>query len=190
MAELIPFEYRVRVVQRVTIVRWSIYGMVALIAAAAGLLCIFTWQHRQNDALAELQAEYKQRCTLIFRSQELRTKRENLATRMKGIQQLRDDKVLLALLHNISTGFSEHDCLEQVHIDARGGNAGRAEGEYTVKLIGVTSDSSSLADLMKRLAAQNQPAVSVILEQSKREVYLDGHVMRFQILCEKPGAKG
>lgn len=190
MAELIPFEYRVRVARKVTIVRWAVYGVVALVAATVGLICVATWQHNKSAALAELNNEYKQRSTLISRSQELRTKRANLASCMKGIQQLRDDKVLLALLHNISEGFSEHDCLEQVHIDARGGNNGRAEGEYTVKLIGVTSDSSTLADLMKRLASQNQPTISVILETSKREAYLDGHVMRFQILCEKPGAKG
>lgn len=181
MAELIPIEYRVRVAQRAALVRWTVYGAVALIAVGAGIAVVGAWQHRQARLTALLQQEYTQRSALIFRSQELRTKRANLAQRMQRIQQLMDDKVLLSLLNTMAAGFSERDCLEHIQIDTRNGENG-----YLVKLSGITHDAGTLAELMKRLAVIKQPQVNVALDKSRRETFLDGFVMRFEISCERP----
>ena len=43
---------------------------------------------------------------------------------------------------------------------------------------------------MTRLGKNSTPAMNVVLETSRREAYLDGQVMRFQIVCEKPENKG
>ena len=85
--------------------------------------------------------------------------------------------------------FAASDCLEYVHIDARGGNAGE-EGKFLVRITGITNNSTTLAELMTRLSKGKEPAVNVTLEMSRREPYLDGQVMRFQITCERGTKKG
>lgn len=192
MAELIPLEYRLRVAQRQHLGRWLVTGFLVLALAGVSLAYAFAWERRQSAAYESLLNEYKQKSTLITRSQELRAKRQSLADRMGKIQQLMDDKTLLALLRNISMGFSENDALEYIHVDARGTSKPNAtEGQtYIVRLNGITTNSSTLAELMTRLSKQTVPPMNVQLEMSRRENMLDGQVMKFQIICEKPDNKG
>ncbi len=193
MAELIPVHYRARVATRQRIRTWMLWGFVTFAACAACLSTAYARQLRSASALDELRSEHRSRLALIVRAQELRNKRQDLADRMQKIQQLMDDKVLLALLHDISQAFSSNDCLEYIHIDARGkggdGAAPRDGNQFVVRLTGITNSSTGLAELMTRLNTQTQPRVDAVLENSRRETYLDGQVMRFQITCARPAEK-
>ncbi len=61
-----------------------------------------------------------------------------------------------------------------------------AEDQYSVRLSGMTNNTSTLAQLMARLGApDSKMPVSVMLERSMRENVLDGQVVRFQVTCEK-----
>jgi len=191
MAELIPLDYRLRVAQRQHIGRWLVACFGVLVIAGGSLAYAFARERAQSAQYESLLREYQQKSVLITRSQELRAKRQSLADRMNKIQTLMDDKTLLALLRNISSGFSESDSLEYIQVDARGTTKhGASDGStYVVRLTGITANSTTLADLMTRLSKQQTPAVSVQLEMSRRETFLDGQVMRFQIVCEKPENK-
>jgi hypothetical protein len=197
MAELIPPEYRLRMAQRRHIAQWAAGGVAALLLASGAVAYGVVWQRGKAAEHATLAAQFREKSVLITRSQELRSKRQDLANRMEKIQQLRDDKVLLSLLRNIAGSFSGEDCLETVKIEAHGakpdasaGGASAADDAYAVHLSGITTNSSTLAALMTRLTQQNSPAINVVLENSRRDKVLDGQVMRFQIVCEKPTPKG
>ena len=185
MAELIPVQYRVRVAQRTLLLRGVVYGVVFLACAGVGVFYAWNWQRKQAAALADLQTEYRERSTLIDSARDMRNKLQSLATRRSRIAQLRDDKTLLSLLHHVSAATREFDCLEQVTVDARKSAEGDKEGYY-VRLTGVTADPAGLAAFMKRLGAESQPPINVILESSRREQFLDGYVLRFHILCDRP----
>ncbi len=119
MAELIPIEYRLRIEQRQQVSRWFSIGVISALAAVTVLTYTFIWYHQRTAEGDKLSAQYKEKSALIARSQELRSKRDDLAHRMQKIQELMDDRVLLSLLKNISEGFSGKDCLEYINIDAR-----------------------------------------------------------------------
>jgi hypothetical protein len=132
---------------------------------------------------------------MITQSDQLRARRQDLADKMQRIQELMDDKMLLSLLRNISGGFSGNDCLEYVSVNAHAikNPAENKDGDanlYTVRIHGITKDSASLAELMTRLGQQSSPAMNVVLESSHRRSVVDGQVMSFEILCEKPSNKG
>ena len=196
MAELIPSDYRLRVMQRQQITRWGMFAILAATLGLAGVGSACVWQRRcalENEALA---AQYKEKSTLIVRSQDLRGRRQDLANRMQKIQKLMDDKTLLSLLSNISDGFSAKDCLDYISIDARAQKSGTpaggdgSEGRYVVHIVGITENSRTLADLMTRLGKNTEPPINVVLQSSKRESLLDGQVMHFEITCEQPETKG
>jgi hypothetical protein len=198
MAELIPPEYRMRMAQRAHVVKWVFAGVAALAAAGGAIAYGAAWERGKAAEHAGLAAQFREKSVLITRSQELRGKRQELANRMSKIQELRDDKVLLSLLRNIAGSFSADDCLETVKIEAHGakpdsapnGAPAASDDAYAVHLSGITTNSTTLAALMTRLTQQNNPAINVVLENSHRDKMLDGQVMRFQILCEKPQPKG
>ena len=199
MAELIPLKYRVRVASRHRLERWIFWGILILAMCSASLLSTYAWQLRSSGELTDLRTQYKSRSALITRSQELRSKRLDLAQRMQKIQYLMDDRLLLALLNGISQGFSSGDCLEFIHIDAQSASTPAnkkspqptdASNRYRVHITGITTNSTSLAELMTRLSKTAQPRMNVTLESSKRENFLDGQVMRFQIVCEHTPGKG
>lgn len=195
MAELIPPEYRLRLAQRQHLAQWAVTGVVTLLLAGGAVAYGAVWQRGKAAEHADLATQFREKSVLITRSQDLRAKRQDLANRMQKIQQLRDDKVLLSLLRNIAGSFSSDDCLETVKIEAHGAKpdgaaAAAADDAYAVHLSGITTNSTTLAALMTRLTQQNTPAINVVLENSRRDKVLDGQVMRFQIICEKPVAKG
>ena len=185
MAELIPIQYRIRVAQRVVLLRWAVYGAVILATAGVGVLCAWNWQRQQRTTLDELQAVYRERSPIIASAKEMKSKWQSLLERRQRIDYLRDDSTLLALLNHVSSAAREFDCLEQVQIDARKSATGEKES-YFVRLTGVTADPANLAGLMKRLGNEQDPKINVILENMKNEVFLDGQVIRFHILCERP----
>jgi hypothetical protein len=157
------------------------------------------WERRQTAACNELAAAVQQNSMSIKKAEQLVATRQELANRMQKVEGLMEDKLLLSLLHNISEGFSSTDCLESINIDARvlvshkkenqaAKDAPPPEETYMVRISGITSNNATLADLVTRLSHQAAPAMNVVLESSKREQRLEGQVMRFQILCEKPRA--
>jgi hypothetical protein len=191
MAELIPFGYRLRVMRRQQIRQWATVAAIAAVISLASVGASYIWERKcaaENEALT---AQYRDKSTLITRSQELRARRRDLANRMEKIQKLMDDTTLLSLLSNISNGFSAKDCLDYISIDARAQKSGASGGEssdghYVVHITGITENSRTLADLMTRLGKNTEPPVNVVLQASKRETLMDGQVMHFEITCEQP----
>ncbi len=192
MAELIPFNYRLRMMRRQQIRQWATVAAIAAVVSLASVGVSYFWERKcaaENEALA---AQYREKSTLITRSQELRTRRRDLATRMEKIQKLMDDTTLLSLLSNISNGFSAKDCLDYISIDARAqknavaSGSESSDGHYIVHITGITENSRTLADLMTRLGKNTEPPVNVVLQASKREALMDGQVMHFEITCEQP----
>jgi hypothetical protein len=189
-------EYRLRNAQRQHLAKWVTACVATLAFCGAALAYGVVWEKSKEREASLLAVQFREKSTLITRSQELRSKRQDLANRMEKIQELRDDKVLLALLRNVADSFSADDCLETVKIEAHGAHtdgtpaAADSDDRYAVHLSGITTNSTTLAALMTRLTRQDNPAINVVLENSHRDKLLDGQVMRFQILCEKPSSQG
>ena len=201
MAELIPLHYRAKFVVRQRVRLWTLGGVVTLAMCAAAVVAAAVWSHAAAGEVARLDADYRQKATLIQASEQLQARRQALADRMRKIEGLKQDKTLLSLLRNVAAGFSELDCLEYIHVDARGTTKGTDAAalaaaatdsdtsHYIVRLSGITSTPATLADLMTRMGQGNNPPMQVQLEASKREGFLDGQVIRFQMACEKPKDK-
>jgi len=201
MAELIPLHYRARLAVRQRVRLWTIGGALVVALCAATLVVAGVWTHAAATEAARLRGDFVQQSSLIQRSEELQRRRQELADRMKKIEGLRDDKTLLALLRNVAGGFAVFDSLEYIHINVRGPRPTDAAAvaaaatdsdtsHFVVRMSGITTNTSSLADLMTRIGKARDPALQVKLESSKRENYLDGQVTRFQMTCEKPGTTG
>ena len=210
MAELIPLSYRIRVATRQRLERWSFVGVLVVVGCVGATLVSYGWHQFGSLQMTELQQHYRDRSALIARSQELRAKRQELADRMQKIQHLMDDRTVLALLNSTAQAFSDEDCLESVEIDgpnapnydtalpipgasaaARpGARRGPEQHPVVVLISGITTDAASLSRLMMRLGQQTEPQVAVTLEYSKREQFLDGSVMRFQLRCRSNAAAG
>jgi hypothetical protein len=203
MAELIPLHYRLRVAQRRHLQRWTIGAGVAAAVSLASVTHAYLWQRQQTAVDNDLAAQVRDKSSAVVQSQRIVASRQELADKMQKIEQLMDDKTLLSLLKNISEGFSGTDCLEYIHIDARGKSLPQAprtdkdapapapapapaEDRYVVRISGITANSATLKDLVDRLSQRASPAMSVSLESSRRENMFDGQVMRFEIVCEKP----
>jgi type VI protein secretion system component VasK len=192
MAELIPFNYRLRMMKRQQIGQWATVAAIAAVISLATVGASYIWERKCATANEALAAQYREKSTLITRSQELRARRRDLANRMEKIQKLMDDTTLLSLLSNISNGFSAKDCLDYISIDARAqkngavGGTDAGDGHYVVHITGITENSRTLADLMTRLGKSTEPPVNVVLQASKRETLMDGQVMHFEISCEQP----
>jgi hypothetical protein len=201
MAELIPIEYRLKTAQKQHLEKWMLIGVVTVGVSLASLTYTYMWGRQRSAERDILAAEFQAKSSTISQSQQLLQTRQELAKRMQKVEQLMDDKMLLSLLKNISDGFASTDCLEYISVDARGkppepvkdkeGNLVKdtqpVEDRYAVRITGITANNATLSDLVTRLSRQSTPPMNVVLESSRRENLLDGQVMRFQILCEKPG---
>jgi hypothetical protein len=193
MAELIPLEYRVRVATRQRARLWAFVCGLAVAVAALPLSYSFAALHSTSVHVADLESQYQSRSLLTAKAEDVKAKRLAIADHMRKIQQLMDDHILLSLLQQMSSGFSGNDCLEYIHIDARGTPPSNKDGtvdmdappNYVVRLNGVTSNTQTLAELMARLSTPGQMPVSVMLDKSYRDTLLDGQAVKFQITCEK-----
>jgi len=172
--------------------------VLTALVAGGSLGYAYSWKQGKAAAYEALSRDFQEKSVLIQQSKELRARRLDLAARMQKMQELMDDRILLSLLRNISEGFSSSDCLEYVSIEAHATatskDAKEANGEekYSVRINGVTANDTSHADLLNRLTeigAKSNPPIVITPESLKREKCLDGQVMRFQILCEKPKPK-
>jgi hypothetical protein len=194
MAELVPNQYRLRIAHKACVAQWIIRGALVMGLCLAILAYTFLWQRRQSALHDSLIAQYEEKSALIHKADELCIRRLELASRMQQVQQLMDDKMLLTLLRNIADGFGTSDCLEYIHIDARTDPKSKSSGKatkssYAVQIIGITSNSTTLADLMTRLSRRNaSTTMNVVLESSNRDT--DKQVMRFRLLCEQAPEKG
>ncbi len=122
MAELIPIDYRIRSAIKLRIRRWVLAGGLTLSLAALSISSALLAEHQTAKVADDRENTYHNRSALVAKSDELKAKRihQRLLERMQKIQQLQDDRVLVALLQQVSNGFSSNDCLEYLHIDARG----------------------------------------------------------------------
>ena len=198
MAELIPLEYRISVERARLISRWTTVVIVTAAVAASALLTTYTWRRRQASECARLEQKYRENAVLITQYGELRAQRNDLAVRMKKMEDLRADKVLLSLLNNISGCFSDADCLNYVCVDAHSPELKSADPKavapkYSVRVRGMTSDDSSHSRLLDRLTAackNSNPPVNVPLGEKHLLQLFDGAVTSFDITCDQPLAKG
>lgn len=195
MAELIPLDYRINELRRRLIRRWAVVTVLTAMVAGGSLFSTLAWKWERVAEYTALQAERQSKSVLIAQAKVLRERRLDLAARMQKMQELKEDKVLLALLRNISDGFSAHDCLEYINVEAhnpRQGGKASDDKPYSVRISGITANDTTHADLLNRLTeigAKSDPPITITPESLKRENLLDGQVMRFQILCEKPKTK-
>jgi hypothetical protein len=197
VAELIPLEYRIRAARRVLIRRWIMVGTMTAVAAGAMFASTYMWKRQQAAECARLEQQYRDNSVLIKQYNDLRGKREDLSARMRKLEDLRNDKVLLSLLTSTVSCFAESDCLEYVCVDAYPGerrpDAKNAEPRYSVRIRGITVDDTSHSQLLERLTAtgkKSDPPVKVPLGEKRLLPMFDGAVTSFDITCSQPLAKG
>jgi Tfp pilus assembly protein PilO len=193
MAELIPLEYRIRVARAQLMSRWTTALIVTVAVMAAALLQTYMWKRRQTADYARLEQQYRESSVFIKQYNELHAQREDLARRMKKMEDLRTDKVLVSLLNSVSTCFSEYDCLEYVCIEAHPADRKPAESQYSVRVRGITANDTTHSRFLERLTdigKKSQPPIKVPLGEKHLLIMLDGEVTSFDITCEQPLAKG
>jgi hypothetical protein len=198
MAELIPLDYRIRVARTRLISLWCTALIVTVAVAAAALLSTYVWKREAAIQYAKSEQEYRDRAVIIKQYADLRAKRDELAQRMRRLEELRTDRVLVSLLNNVSTCFSETDCLEYVCIDAhsperKSADSRTLESRYSVRIRGITIDDSSHSRLLERLTAagkKSEPPITVPLGEKHLLQMFDGVVTSFDITCDQPLAKG
>ena len=193
MAELIPLEYRIRVARRQLTRRWGIVVGLALAAAGAGLFQAYMWKRGQAAEYARLERQYHDSAVLIKQYDDLHARRVDLAARMKKMEDLRNDAVLLSLLNSVSSGFSDDDCLQFVHVEAHPADKKPEEARYWVQIRGISASDTTHSRLLERLTdigKKNRPPIVVPLGEKHLMLLLDGEVTSFDLTCEQPLAKG
>jgi hypothetical protein len=194
MAELIPLEYRVAVARQRQIRRWAAAGVLVALLAGGSLTFAFCWRQSQAAELKRVTGVYTAKSILLSKADVLSNRRLVLAERMQNMEQLTDDRLLLSLLRNVFSCFSDNDCLDYIRIDAHSpgqlaGTSGAEPHKYLVRISGVTASDATHAELVERLTrvgSKSFPPMTVSPESLRREPHLDGQVMRFQIVCEQP----
>jgi hypothetical protein len=193
MAELIPLDYRVRIARKRLISRWTTVGIIAAGFAISGLTLAYHWSHQQSAKFADQERKFREGQVYVKAYADLKARRDDLAQRMKKMEDLQDDRVLLSLLHNVSTGFSDADALEYICIDAYPAEKKGAEPRYSVRVRGITADDSSYSRFLDRLTDignNRQTPLRVPLGEKHLLLMLDGQVTSFDITCDQPVAKG
>ncbi len=196
MAELIPLEYRFEAARRKLVSRWIITGVFSLAVCGALLAYAYTWQGKRQDEYDRYSDEFRDKSALMAQAKELLNRRVELAARMQKMQELKDDKILLSLLSNVSQAFSpKDDCLEYVSVMAHNTQRGPNEPDdhkYVVHVNGITKSDTTNADLLNRLTelgVKADPPLVTTPISLRRESLQDGKVMRFEIVAEKPEPK-
>ena len=195
MAELIPPEYRIQVARQQLVSRWIVLGFLAAAIAVAGLISTALWRQKQARLFAALNTEYHAKAELIQRAAALQAQRTDLADRMKKLQALRDDKILLSLLKNISDGFSDNECLQFIQINAHNNDIPNPKfptPQYSVRVHGITASYTTHTQLLERLTAigtQSDPPIHVPLGEKQLKELADSEVILFDLNCEQPLVK-
>lgn len=191
MAELIPLDYRLRVLTRRRLERWCVWGALVVAVCAAAFFSTYALELRRERELAGLKAEQCSRAGLIARSQEVVATRQDLADRLAKIQRLRDDQVLQTLLFEIANAKAENDRLETIRMDTGVGRTAPqtlADGSLVIaRVSGITQNSATLAELMRRLSQSARKPVEIRLENSHSDTCYNGNVMRMQLVWARPG---
>lgn len=191
MAELIPLNYRLRVASRRRIERWVLASLLTSGVCAAIFLSCLSVNIRARAVQAALHSEHTNLLPVLNRANEFCIRRAVMAERMATIQRLRDDKTLLAALTEISNGIStEVDHLDYIHL-SNSVESPEADKDKKIlpgtvaKITGITDNSTTMGELMTRLGQQTPSHMGVVLESSRSEKLLDGHIMRFQLTCQR-----
>jgi hypothetical protein len=199
MAELIPLEYRIRKARATLISRWIVVSVVTTVAAGTALFSVYLWRHQQAVEFAGLERQYRDQAVQIKQYNDLKARRDDLAARMRYMDDLRSDTILLSLLNNVSSCFSSADSLNYVCVDAHpperrpGDPNDAAPPKYSIRISGITVDDTSHSHLLERLTAtgkKSDPPIKVPLGEKHLMQMLDGAVTSFDITCDQPLAKG
>jgi hypothetical protein len=139
--------------------------------------------------------EYQKVTDLITQAREIENRRDALAERMKKLQALRDDNVVLSLLKGVTESLSDSDCLNFLQIDGhtREQSQGRDTGPvYLVRLQGITSNDSTHSKFLERLTEigkKTNPPIEVPLGEKQLRQMMETEVTFFDITCGPPTAK-
>jgi hypothetical protein len=151
------------------------------------------WKHGKAAEYARLEQQYRDSAVFIKQYNDLHARRDDLAARMKKMEDLRNDKVLLSLLHSVSSGFSDSDTLSYVHIDAHPVDKKPEEARYSVRIRGITASDTTHSRLLERLTdigKKSRPPMVVPLGEKHLMQMFDGEVTSFDLTCDQPLAKG
>jgi hypothetical protein len=162
------------------------------------LVSTYVWRRQAAIQYAKSEQEYRNKADILKQYSDLHAKRENLAQRMRRLQDLRTDQVLVSLLNNVSSCFSNADCLDYVCIDAHSPDKKSADSRalnarYSVRVRGITMDDTSHSHLLDRLTVagkKSEPPIHVPLGEKHLLQMFDGVVTSFDITCDQPLAKG
>ena len=189
MAEFIPLDYRMNIATRQRLGRWMVISTLVLACCVAALSSAYALERRSAAELQELKDQVQSRASLVSRSQMLQAKRQELADRMTKIQRLMNDRLLVSMLKDFAQGITANDRLEFIKIDLAPLTKppeSNKEPPVLARISGITSNSGTLAELMTRLTKQSNQQVEFRLQHSQRTAFLDGQVMRFELVCSKP----
>ncbi len=192
MAELIPVEYRIRVARAALVSRWSTLLIITVAVAAVALLQTYMWRRKQAAEFARLTRQCQDNAVFLTEYNDLRARRDDLAGRMKKMEDLQGDKVLLALLTGVSGGFAESDSLEFLRVVAHPADVKPADARYSVRIRGITANDTSHSRFLERLTQIGKsPRLPLIVPLGEKHLttLLDGEVTSFDITCEQPLVK-
>lgn len=189
MAELIPLEYRVSVARRRLISRWVYAGAMVTLVCAGAVAYSYVWKRQTADALNAMQGQFQKNAVLLTEAQRLRASRDALANKMTRIERMQNDTVLLSLVKNVSSAFSDDDCLKYIRVDAHLGDFKSDNTKYQVQIRGITRDDSTHAELLDRLTAmgqKSQPPLKANLGEKHLVTVRNGEASFFDLTCEPP----
>jgi len=190
MAELIPLEYRIQVAQRGLIRKWGAVLALTGIIAAGSFAYVYNWQRTQLNEYNRLNQSFSVRLIKKVEAKDLISRRAQLAQRMSIVQGLKNDELLLSLLRNVSSEFSDNDMLESLDMLVHGPvGSDKSSNRYYARINGETVNDATRADLVDRLTKagkQSSPLMAVSAESTSIVQILDGEGVKFQITCDQP----
>ena len=193
MAELIPLEYRIQVARKALLRRWSVLVAATAAVAVAWVLQTYLQRHQQAREFAKVSQEYQAKSVNLAQFNDLRARRDTLAQRMKNIEDIQGDKVLLSILAGVSGGMESKDTLNYLQIDAHPSDKKPEEARYSVRIRGITANDTTHSQLLERLTNIGKAApfpLVVPLGEKHVSKILDGEATSFDITCQQPVAKG
>jgi hypothetical protein len=190
MAELIPLEYRIAVAQRALVRRWCFVLGATAVVAAFSFGWVYNWQRQQLAEYNRVNQECNTKSVKKLGARQLIDRRAELARKMATVQSLSQDELLLSLMRNISSQFSDNEVLDYLAVQAHGRpGADKGNEKFFARITGETVNDGTRADLVDRLTKAGQqgiPAMGVSAENTTVAKIMDGEAVRFQISCDEP----